>query len=179
MKRTKVNFEKHIVDVVKQDNFLMHHIRIPGTIRNNIKFINTNGIMAITGDFGNWIFCREFHPSAEGYVSDGYWEEKLSILSTQKYKEYNSENTVKAINRLLDNKEEEELTEEEIEYLNDCIYYSDDEIEYKHHAFRNSCGMFDDYERVPFEETNNIWLDIIFDAFDEICRRYKEGLLTE
>ena len=70
-KRTEVDFSKHVVEITKQEGLFVCYIRVPGTITNSVKFINTNDIMAVTGDFGNWIFCREFHPSATGGVSDG------------------------------------------------------------------------------------------------------------
>ena len=40
-------------------------------------------LCVVTGDVGNWMFCREFHPSSKGHVSDYYWVEKLQMSSSQ------------------------------------------------------------------------------------------------
>ena len=68
-RRTKLNFSQHELHVIKQEDLLVHHLRKPGTDMDNIKYINTNGVMVVTGDYGNWMFCREFHPSADGLVN--------------------------------------------------------------------------------------------------------------
>lgn len=97
-KRTDVDFSKHELSVIKEsDNCIIYVLKIPGTVVNMIKFINVDGICAVTGDFGNWIFCREFHPAAKNYVSDGYWLEKLRTSSSQKPSKYDSERTAEAI----------------------------------------------------------------------------------
>jgi len=101
-KRTALDFSKHEIIVVKENGLLIHHLKIPKQWTNNIKFINTNNILAVTGDFGNWIFCREFHPSKDGYVSDGYWHEKLNIASTQDGKEIDWPALQKEIKTTLD-----------------------------------------------------------------------------
>ena len=87
---SSLDFSKHVVTVEKQEGLLIHTLAIPGTITQSVKFINTQGIMAVTGDYGNWIFCREFHPSPTGSVSDSYWCEKLRISSRQDPYEFDS-----------------------------------------------------------------------------------------
>jgi len=172
-KRTDVDFSKHEVLVTEQEGLLIHYLKKPGTICNSIKYINTNGILAVTGDFGNWIFCREFHPSAEGHVSDGYWCEKLRSASTQTCSDFSPTETEEEIKRLL--AEEEDLTEEEIEYLNDCLSAVDaGEFDYTIVAHRQNVGRFQDHENVPLCKELTTWLKCVFDGFDEICRRMKE-----
>ena len=55
----------------------------PGTYCESFTFINAEGIMTVTGDWGNWVFCREFIPSPAGYASGSYWVEKAMNSSKQ------------------------------------------------------------------------------------------------
>jgi hypothetical protein len=174
MARTTLDFSKHELIITNNDNILIHHLKIPETVIHNIKFINTNDVMVVTGDFGNWVFCREFHPSEDGYVSDGYWLEKLRNSSTQVHSEYSAVATKKRILELL--KEEECLTEEEKDYLKECMdNLYNCELDYSYFAYRNNVGRFEDSEYVPFEEEINPWLLYIFDGFEEICKRMKDN----
>jgi hypothetical protein len=181
-KRTGIDFSKHKVHVTRHEGFLMYYIKKPTTICDSIKYINTGGIMAVTGDYGNWIFCREFHPNAKEGVSDGYWEEKLEISSTQKAEEYDQEHTQSDIEAMLNGGLEEygytgSKLEEMKEYFNECLTRVDDELEYTSYAYRNY-PSFCDHETVIFRKRTKYWLKAVFDGFDEICRRMKEGLLN-
>lgn len=170
-----VDFSKHVLTEKRSEGLLVHKFGVPGSSIYMVKFINTEGILAVTGDLGNWIFCREFHPSEEGEVSDGYWCEKLRISSKQNPYEWDAQATSDEIDRLL--KEEEDLTPDEIEYLNDLKRHTDEhELDYTHFAYRESVGRFQDGEYVPFVKSLNVQLAIVFDAFDEICRRMKESV---
>ena len=177
-KRTKFDFSNHEVLVTKTDDLLIHYLKVPGTVMDSVKFINTNGILAVTGDYGNWIFCREFHPTKEGYVSDHYWLEKLKITSCQNPYRYDPEGTATEIREILNNPEEE-LTPEEREYLQQGLRESDNELDYTYHAFRNGVGRYDDLEQVPLVKKLSVQLPYIFDAFEEICRRLKESIKPE
>jgi hypothetical protein len=97
--RSKVDFSEHQVNEIHSDNCKIWDLKKPGTNIYRVRFINSSGIMAVTGDLGNWIFCREFHPSADNQekVSDGYWCEKLKISSTQNYEIYNAKKTEEKI----------------------------------------------------------------------------------
>lgn len=168
---TDIKFDKHELIITDTEDLKIWHLKIPGTIENNIKYINTNGIMAVTGDFGNWIFCREFHPSPKDGASEGYWIEKLCIASTQEPRKYDSEKTEARIKEMM---KEEDLDEEEKEYLEECLRNVDDELDYAHHAYRNTPSNRD-FEYPAFVKSTNIWLLYILDGFDEICRRLKEA----
>lgn len=172
MSRTKIDFSKHEVIVVETPAVTTHYLRKPNTICDSIKFINTNGILAVTGDYGNWIFCREFHPSPTGSVSDGYWMEKLQIASSQEPEEYDEEATKKELQRRLNDKEEP-CSEKEKEYYESLLDYVDNESDYKHRAFEDNPGI--DWEYIPFCKRTKYWLEAVFDGFEEICRRMKEG----
>jgi len=168
-----VDFSRHVLTEKRFEGVLIHKFGVPGSSIYMIKFINTEGILAVTGDVGNWVFCREFHPSAEGQVSDQYWCEKLKIASKQSPYEFDSDATQKEIDRLI--KEEEDLTPEELEYLRN-LDPSEGEFDYTHHAYRDNVGRFNDGEYVPLVKSLNVQLAIVFDAFDEICKRMKEGV---
>jgi hypothetical protein len=173
-KRTEIEFDQHELIITQSEGLLVHYLKKPNEIYDSVKFINTNGILAVTGDYSNWIFCREFHPTADGGVSDGYWHEKLRISSTQVATEFDSESTKKEIEKLL--AEEEDLTDEEKEYLSGCLDHADEgEFDYEYYAHRENCGRFEDHEYVPHEKKLNIQLQAVFDSFDEICRRMKSG----
>jgi len=135
---------------------------------NSVKFINAGGVLAVTGDFGNWIFCREFMPSKNGYASDGYWREKASISSQQVMLKFDSGKTEIEIKRRLN---EEDTTEEEKEYYNDLLRHLEDgEVNYMYHAYYDSpSGM--DSESIPCVKSPDYWFLCVLDAFDEICDR--------
>ena len=179
MKRTNVDYSKHVVTETKSDGLLVHHFGEPSTSCNSMTFINTNGIMAVTGDFGNWIFCREFHPSPTGRVSDGYWHEKLRNSSTQDGTVYDSDATQIAVQAEIDGGYADygytgtEL-EEMIEYGKECLELVHDKYAYELFAHREM--PHGDIESVSCVYKTHVWLEYIFDGFDEICLRMKENL---
>ena len=172
MQRTDIDFSKHELIIAKSEGLLVHYLKKPGTINCAVKFINTNGIMAVTGDLGNWMFCREFHPSDEGGVSDGYWCEKLRISSTQESHDFSSEQTIQLIDECII----ESDNEEEKEYLQECIEALEGgEWEYQQYAYSNQPSFYDS-EGVPYGKEIKYHLKGVFDAFDEICSRMKNEL---
>jgi hypothetical protein len=166
-KRSGLDFSKHKLKITDQDGLLVHYLKKPDTICDSIKFINTNGIMAVTGDYGNWIFCREFHPSPKSYVSEGYWREKLKISSCQEPSKFDPDKTEEEIKRRL----KEDCTEEENDYYNDLLsQIGDGEIKYMYHAYYEAPSSMD-AEYIPYVKSVDHWLLCIMDGFDEICRR--------
>jgi hypothetical protein len=178
-KRTGIDFSKHslIISESKNPQVSIAELKVKGSRINSFVFVNTMGIMSVTGDYGNYIFCREFHPHDDGGVSDSYWIEKMVISSIQKPGEFCSESTQQEIEELLSRKEEQGLSEEDVEYLEDLLTHVDDEIEYAYNAYRQkpSKGVFSDNEYIPFCKKIHVQIPYVFDAFDEICRRLKEG----
>ena len=178
-KRTDVNFDEHELHVKLEEGLMIHHLQRPNTNMFNVKFINTNGVCVVTGDVGNWMFCREFHPSADGYVSDGYWLEKLGMKSTQVGTEYNSEETREEIQEGIDGVLEEwghegDDLEEAKEYYRGLLNYVEyQESEYITYACDNMPGFMDS-EDIPHVRTIIHRLNIVYDAFNEICERLKE-----
>ena len=175
--RTKIDFSKHEVITKKCEGVLIHVFKQPDTFVNSIKFINAEGILAVTGDFGNWIFCREFHPSSNNNdgVSAGYWDEKLEISSQQKAKKYDAEETTKCINEFKESYLDaygEEMNEEVKDWIEQLENNVDDEYEYTYLAYREKPYSID-YESVPFGKKRHFWLDAVYDGFDAICEVLK------
>lgn len=177
-KRTSIDFSKHELKITKLNGVVIHEFKIPGTRKHMLVFINTYGVMTVTGDFGNWVFCREFHPSINSDigVSCGYWDEKLEISSVQKSKKYDADETIK---RIEDFKESfadiygMEMNEDEIEWverLENCV---NDEDEYIYVAYMERPKSID-YESVPFVQKRHFWLDAVYDGFEAICQVLKQ-----
>lgn len=179
-KRIEYDFSNHELIVVETENYNSYRLKHPEYSQMfSVTFINTNGVCAVTGDFGNYIFCREFHPSAKGYVSDHYWLEKLQNSSDQSGEKFDSDKTRELINELITDLENDEESIEsdkhndELEYLNELLDYVDrSEFEYSSYAYNNYPSWYD-CESVPFCKSIKPQLLIVFDAFEEICLRIK------
>mgnify|MGYP000915985701 CR=1 FL=1 len=172
-RRTDVDYSRHVLKIRKLDGVLIHQFKRPNSMACSVVFINTCGVMTVTGDFGNWVFCREFHPSGgkDAMVSDGYWNEKARIHSTQELGNYDSEATLEVINEF----ENEfsygngrEMNEEEREWVEELKSNVDDEVEYANIAYRQHPSSID-IEDVPFAKKINPQLNCVYDAFDIIC----------
>lgn len=181
-KRTDVDFSnhEHSREIFKSDNgneIIVDHFKQPNTIYGYIKFTNTDDSLLITGDYGNWVFTRPFLPSPDGFVSDGYWFEKLRMASQQRFENLDWEYIEKEINNLIDHELEDygysgEELESAKEWFSELLDTIGDTLEYEYKACR--CYYrpdFIDYEMIPHSKETPVWLLIIFDAFDEICKR--------
>ena len=172
VRRTQVDFKNHVHTVMehKFDDSKYGTVRIddfkrPDSSTCSIKFINAGGILAVTGDYGNWIFCREFHPSADGYVLDHYWYEELRTLSCQEAEEFDEKVAVSQINEYLN--EHDDLSDEEVEFWERLIDSCGSEYEFIAEVMdRPSCV---EAEAIPRGKRPNFGIEAIFDAFDEIC----------
>ena len=176
-KRTTIDFSKHQLKVTQQEGLLIHEFKRPDTRVCMLVFINTCGVMTVTGDFGNWVFCREFHPSPneDGGVSSGYWDEKLEISSVQKSHQYDSQETLKRIGEFKKEFKESygrKMTEDEKDWVKQLEENVDDEHEYIYLAYRETPQGID-YEAVPFGKSRHPWLNAVYDGFDAICEMLK------
>jgi len=184
VRRTNIDFSKHEIKETKFDGVLIHEFKKPNRNIYGLTFINTRGIMTVTGDFGNWVFCREFHPSAsnEHGVSGSYWDEKLQMTSVQKSDKYDSEETLKTINEFKETFEDsygEEMDEEVIDWIERLENNVDNELDYTYIAYQEKPNTIE-YEDVPFGEKRHPWLDAVYDGFDAICQKlYNENLVKE
>lgn len=175
--RTGVDFSKHIVleSHFKSDTHSVDiwDLKLPDrNYLNRVRFINSCGTLTVNGDFGNWVFCREFHPSKDGGVSDCYWSEKLRMASVQDSAKFDPERTEKEIKQLIKKglKEygyEGEALKKAKEQFKELLEHTDDELDYTYHAYREI--NFENYEMIPFVKTRHTWLSIIYDAFDHLC----------
>lgn len=183
MKRTNVDFSKHILYETHYTNPVTGHnldvweLKVPNTMWYRVIFINSCNTLTIDGDYGRFSFCREFHPSKDGYVSDGYWLEKMRNSNCLIYDEYDSEATEKELKELIKTGLEEygyegEELKDKKKQLKNLLTYVDDKIEYEYHAFRGYIDL--DYDMIPYCKQQNIQLDICFDAFDYICQKMKD-----
>lgn len=189
-KRTKIDFSKHkhtteIYTNKEGKEIQIDNFKIDGTICNSMKFINVGGVMSVTGDFGNWIFNRNFYPSAKGYISDGYWVEKLRHCSEQKIEDLDV-NAIRAeLEELIETGLEEhgyenigvyeELDKAKVWFIELLDELDDGQFSYLAKAYRDPYKPdFIDDEMIPDTKKIPVWLLIIFDGLDEMCIRMKE-----
>ncbi|MBN2377042.1 MAG: hypothetical protein JXD22_11615 [Sedimentisphaerales bacterium] len=179
-KRTDADFSEFELHITHTEEICVHYLKKPGKMEGRVKFINTNGILAVTGDYGNWIFCREFRPSKDGHVSEQYWKEKLRFSSTQSGSHFSSADTRKVIESGLNGDLEEwgyegSQLEQMKAYYQELLKSVDlSEGEYVAQAFYDDRPSFLACEDVPFEKETDYCLLVVFDAFEDICDRIKE-----
>lgn len=177
-KRTKIDFSRHQLKITElEGGVLIHEFKRPDTNNCKIVFINTCGVMTVTGDFGNWVFCREFHPTANSGVSDGYWDEKLQISSVQKSDMYDKDETLKRIKEFKESfvsNSGREMNQDEIDWVEQLENNVDDKHEYTYLAYREKPIDIDD-ESVPYGKKRHFWLDAVYDGFDAICQVLKQA----
>lgn len=174
MPRTDMDFSRHELTVTQLDGVLIHEFKRPNTRNCMLVFINCKGVMTVTGDLGNWVFCREFHPSPSetNVVSAGYWDEKLEISSIQHAKKYDAEQTMKDIAEFEKDFEDNhgrEMNEDEKDWVESLKNNVDDEHEYTYIAYRQKPDAIE-YEDVPFGKARHFWLNCVYDGFDAICK---------
>lgn len=170
----KIDFSNHVYSKFSDKYCTIYELKIPNTIINSIRFINSSGIMTVTGDFGNWVFCREFHPSANGAVSTGYWDEKLEIASVQNSHIFDSDETIREIEQYRNEYIEENdiISDEMMSWFEDLENNVFDEYDYINVAYRQNPAHID-HEYIPFGKVRHIWLEYIYDGFNEMCKRIK------
>lgn len=176
----RAEFSEHELSVVSNDLITIHRLKHPKYSQMlSIRFINTCGMLIVDGDYGRWSFNRCFMPSPEGSASDDYWIEKLCIGSTQKGTRFSSEKTKKELTNGIDSELEEygyagEKLEEAKAFYEHLTDYCENEHEYVSEAYYGSeKPSFMDSDGIPFIEETIPQLQIVFDAFEEICYRLK------
>jgi hypothetical protein len=169
MSRTDTDFSKHVLTTTEREGMLIHTLAKPGTTQDSLTFINTNDVLAVTGDYGNWIFCREFHPSASGSVNDPYWIEKLQLASSQDPYDFDGKKAKEEIEELLKDPDRS-LSAKEKEWLSDLSDAADgSEFEYIAEVMNYPTSF--PTEMIPKGKVTKYWLQVVFDAFEEICKR--------
>ena len=161
-KRTTVDFSNHDLKTIMDPSTKIWILQKGKSFTHKVTFINTQNIMSVTGDFGNWIFNREFHPSKDNYVSEHYWCEKLSILSEQQYKEFDSDYTIELLDERIKELEDypyanETDQQKAILHFKLCKEYVDDEIDYIQEA-RNYPNFMDSESAIIIGKKIKYWL---------------------
>lgn len=167
-----VDFSNHVhVVKIETDLCRIDQFSIPNTKEGAISFVNTEDGLAVFGDYGNWIFCQKFIPTANGRVDPFYWAEKLRINSSQNDSSYDSRATEIALEEWIsDLKKEEELDSDTEDWLENLLESVDDELEYTYQVYR--MAPYDiDSGSVPLEKKGSVQFKIIIQAFEEICTR--------
>ena len=181
-----MNWDKHEL-IVKKDTYTkIWELKLPDSdVLHRLTFINSCGVMTVTGDFGNFVFCREFWPIPEGGVSEGYWLKKLKSKSCQNPRVFSARATEELldgfISELLDGEHGDFSNEEDT--LRDIVsdiqdINIDDNEDFVVNQIRD---VLENYEfevddKIPFligyEYVD--YLQTVFDGFNEICRRLRE-----
>jgi hypothetical protein len=183
-KRTNIDFTKHELITKVSDDFKMWKLKLPNTITESISFINTQGILVVTGDYGDFTFCREFHPTKDQIVSDEYWCEKYRISTQHQTDYFDEDETLKLINSNISDFEDIQrdldehcMHDSQMEPL--LKYYQRlriclpnmNEQEYVHCAYQEYIPPFLSPDDVPYCQSIEYKFLIVFDAFEEICSR--------
>jgi hypothetical protein len=172
--RTRIDFSKHEVRTTELPNGMIYKFGEIGSPTHALTFVVTCGITAVTGDFGNWIFCREFYPDGDT-ISDGYWDEKLEIASEQKAEAFDTETVGRQLDEFIaefENNYGRGMTEEESEFFDDLKAVSDNEIEYISTIW-NEIPPTLDASDLPQGKTRHAWLNSVYDGFEAMCRKLK------
>jgi hypothetical protein len=189
-KRTGFDFinHDHRLEIYKNNEgkeIRVDHFQVGSNSTFYIQFINTDRVLTVTGDFGNWVFCRPFVPSSKGFVSEGYWIEKLKLKSCQSFDRLDSDGIREELNRLYTSGLKEyglfgEELEDCREWISELKGYCDNQTEYLYHAFYDPYkpdGL--DLELIPEYKHKPRGLDFVFDSFDIICERMKKGEIKD
>jgi hypothetical protein len=177
-------FEQHTLTVNEYTTHLEHILKIGDRYSQSIKFINIDGKLLVTGDYGNYVFDRCFVPDADNEgVSVPYWLGKLRQNSCQKpCQDIDFEMTneilaeriadlhVEAIGRGLTDEEQQE-----VDYYIDMINYGESNVYMYVAEAINSKPDHLDSEALGFISYKlNPQIQVVFDAFNHICKLLKQ-----
>lgn len=174
--RTNFDFSKHKLIIKKTDDFSSYELLTPDTAINHVKFTNIDGLCLVTGDFYNWVFCRGFHPTKDGSVSDHYWCEKLQLSSSQNPYKWSAKKCRSEIEEKIKELEDCDYEPKEIdelkEFWNNCLNHIEDGCSVYYEAYAHGeKPYYLEHEDIPRGIVIQPYLEIIFDAFEEICKR--------
>ena len=170
-RRTTIDLSEMQLIVNKSERISIYEFKLPKGSQSQATFIVGLDITAVTGDWGNWIFDTEFHPKQDGYVSDGYWLEKLRRNSCQEPTVFDSSFCEQQIKELLD-AQEDVLTVDDMQFLYGLQGSLISEQAYNNFIFWNKDDMWSGtYADLPTGRKVRQHLLILFDMFDEMCER--------
>lgn len=180
----KLDWSKHELLIEQEGDITIFKLKIPDTCMQQVNFVNILGRLLVTGDYGDWVFDRTFYPQPGATVSDSYWLEKLKISMRHTKFELDWEAIEEALEGFIMKLEGEgvDITEEIEEWVDGMKRATADrfEPEFLMAAYGNIPGNMD-ADDVPCYREVPVWLDIVFEAFEEICRRMEvqEGVNTD
>jgi hypothetical protein len=182
-----VDWSKHVYtkNMIKTEiGFLSEYsLKIPDSKTDAVSFVNFNDVCTVSGDFSNWVFCRHFRPFEKGYQHPQYFREKLEYTSCQNCLEYDAESTLEDLNEELNqycdvfSVNKEDTDDEYVEYLNNCIDSSCDEVEYLAVAYRQKPTTLD-AEDVIYRRKTISHFNVILEAFNEMCKREENEVVA-
>jgi hypothetical protein len=155
---------------------VIYDFKKPDSIEHRVIVINAYGVCSVTGDFGKWIFEKEFHLSGNcTKINDGYILQNSP--RTQELYEWDGELVRKEIEETIQQSydiESDEMSDEENEYWSGLINATYD-CEYTYIAKCMNRPSCIESENIPKSRQKlNPYLLAIFDAFEEICGRTKD-----
>lgn len=169
-------FDKHslIISELKDSlyKYTVYDLSLGASSVSRVKFTVGGGHTLVTGDYGTYVFEREFHPHPKGSVSEDYWIGK--IPSNMNSMEYSSKVTMELISDLSKNISEYGYDEDKmgkiVSALLEATNYVENEHDYYHHILYDS-DLYSllDAEDVPWGKDYNHRMDYIFDAFEKMC----------
>jgi len=175
---SKMDWSKHQLIEELNDTAKIWRLKKPDTSVQSVNFINIDGTLLVTGDYGRWSFCREFHPGIED-VSPHYWLEKIRIGSTQetgdfdaKYLQEQIKDKIETLIETFEGDYQNENFAETLQFYKDLQDFDDIEPEYISYVNGDKPSCLD-WEDIPTGKKMNTSLEVIFDAFNEINRRVK------
>lgn len=186
MKETKnlIDFSKHIHTTkiyksedwneIREDRFWVWWSLVEWMV-----FINHNYWMNVVWDFWCWSFCRRFIPSETEEVWISYFAEKAYIANHSQWIEiFDSDELEKQIKEKIEDFEEQWYEWEELkqikEYYNDLLK-SEDELDYNCIIRENDMPESLDFEDILEWKVYSSHFIIIYQAFNEMCRRLKNN----
>lgn len=186
-RRTNANFSKHVHEsvVLEKDGIKVQvdTFHVKGSCIGFMQFVNAPNGLAVYGDYGNWMFCRTFYPnSKELKISDYYWLEKLKFNSNQIFEKLDCKLNTECLNDLLKefrDVDNSSLSEAELEDAEEWVeglkadLENGDTVSYLYNAFRE-CPSCLSAEDIPCHKEVPKQLQVVFDAFEEMCYRLKE-----
>jgi hypothetical protein len=174
-KRRDSDFSKHKLEIKKTELMIMHKLFLPEQPNcENVEFYNikdnARGILVVNGAWDKHIFDRAFIPVSGGKVSDLYWAEKCKTKP-----EYNADETYDNIQNYIKTLRKENRgvdIKEDIAFLKEFLKETEDE--FIANSFLETTRYDDFLEPYELLAYSKSFLNPIFDAFEEICRRLPE-----
>lgn len=175
MSRTNTDFSKHVIGHLKTAEIEQFYFHKPGTRIESVCFtiLNTDQAanLVVTGDFGNWIFCRRFHPDTDAKVSEGYWCEKLRMYSNQHSHVFCGETAQNQIREMMADPDAE-ITAEEWDWLS-RLNEAAEEGEWQYHATAMEYPDTFEAENIPRGLRLDYSLEAVFDAWEAMANMLK------